>query len=209
MKFLNFSLGFVTGIILKGKLFEYSLKLLPIAKVPKQKKVEGIYEVKLILQITNQIYFNELYPNLKNSKEYIIQYNQNVIDFLNNNLKGLNITVKTICDLSLDEHNFKQLSRCGNIKLYIKYNNFTNVYLFNQEIVEQDFIFSEKRFYRLYKNVVCAKLSNGEYITQEFKRYFNQPDNVTLTPRILFNTPHDLILLNENGLLTIKNDEVI
>jgi hypothetical protein len=206
----DFSLGFILGVFLKDRLFELGLKLLPNAKVPKTKKSEGFHEVKLVIDITNQVYFNELYPESKCLNQFVILYTKEVIDFLNDNLKGLEITIKTICDLSLHHHSFKHLSRCGNVRIYIKYNQFTNVYTPDDIILEKDFIFSEKKFYRRFKNVVCAKLSNGEYITQEFKRYFNQPDlKHNITPRILFNTPFDLILLNENGLSTIKNNEVI
>jgi hypothetical protein len=211
MKVLDFSLGFIAGIILKDHLFRLGLKLLPNAKIPKQKKIEGIHEVKLVLDITNQDYFKELYPKTKCLNQFVVIYEKEIIDFLNQNLKNLEITIKTICDLSLHHHTYKHLLRCGNLKLYIKYNQFTNVYTPDDTILEKDFVFTEKKFYRTFKHVVCAKLSNGDYVTQEFKRYFNQPDltYIKLTPRILFNTPFDLILLNEKGTITIKNEEVI
>jgi hypothetical protein len=200
---MKFLLGFVAGLLAKEKLIYVSLKLLPNAKYKKEKVINGVFEVKLVLEVSNVEYFNELYPDAKNSKEYTIFYDPNKIIFNSTN-------IKKICECSNKDHSFKHLSRCGDLRMYIKYNKFTNVYSVDDTIDCSDFIFSPKIFYNRFKNVVCATLSDSTYVTAEFKRYFNQPDTtLKLTPKILFNKPLDLILLNENGLTNIKNEQVI
>jgi hypothetical protein len=200
---MAFLFGFVFGLFAKDHLVEFGLKYLPVRELSKNKTNVGIFEIKLVIEITNQTFFQELYPNAKNLKKHEIIYSD--ISDLDNTC------IRLICNLSTTEHNFINLSRCGNLLMYIKYNNYTNIYTVDDTILKSDFIFHETKIRTKYQDLICARLSNDDYITFKFKSYFNQPDSsyAKLSPKILFDTPYDLILLTKNGMQIIKNDEVI
>ena len=216
--------GFLLGVIFKNKFLCLSLKVVStsISKFhqlkprPVKKPIQKIYGMELVIDITDKVYFKNLYPKIKNVESHKITFNQEIINYINNNLPNLEITLKTICDLNLDEYSIDHLSRIGTLHLYIHYTDylkhFTNVYGLSDPILENDFIFSEKSFYQKYRSIICATLvdDKNKYITCQFKKYFNQPDNsVKLTPKILFNTKSKLILLNSKVTKTIENLEVI
>jgi hypothetical protein len=218
--------GFLLGVILKDKFINLSIKALStgICKFyqlkPKNAKkiVQKINQIKLMITIKDKKYFTDLYPKKVYTDVYSINFNQEILNFVNNNLPNLNTSLKEICDLNLNEYSFEILSKIGTLHLYISYTdhlkNYINIYSVDDPIKETDFIFSEKEIYKKYRDLICATIiennTKNKYITYEFKKYLNQPENsVKLTPEILFHTKSKLFLLNPKVTKTIENTEVI
>jgi hypothetical protein len=215
--------GFLLGIIFKDRFLNGLVTCASKFYFPEKKKKElqKIYSIRLRIIITNKEYFSFLFPKAKNTEYHEIIFNDQIVNFINNKLTNLDITLKTICDLNLDEYPLKQLSKIGMIYMYIDYldnsqdldNNqrhYTNVYGILDSIKESDFQYSNKSFYLKYHDTICATLVPTKYVTSQFKRYFNQPDNsLQITPEILFGCKSKLILLSRKETKTFENDEVI
>ena len=193
---MKFFAGFVCGLLLKDKLSKLSIKLLTIGISEYYK-----YRPKKINKYVQKIYGIDLFVKGKT-----IKLDKEIVDYINDNFNNLDITIKTLCDL-------KDIPIIENTYVYIHYTDdlkhYTNVYSLNDQIKENDFYFSEKKIYSKYKNVICV-LSGSEYVTANFKKYFNQPDNsVKLSPSIMFFNKDNLTLLNSKERMCIENLQVI
>lgn len=204
---MSFYIGVVAGIFLRDQLIQFGLKFLPNATIKEDPVLEQKIEViRLVLKVTNKEYFQELYPG-NDCTELKLSLNKDLVNYINS-LPNLEITVQELCNLNTEEHTFKNLIRSGNLYIYIRYNfgtkTYINVYGSCDTIFKKDFQLNENNgFYKRYKDVMCVKIGE-EYVTQEFKKYLNQPDNsIKLTPEIMFNKKTKLSLLNNGQFKTI------
>ena len=204
---MSFFIGVVAGIFLRDQLIQFGLKFLPNATIKEDPVLEQKIEViKLVLKVTNKEYFQELYPG-NDSTELKLSLNKDLVNYINS-LPNLEITVQELCNLNNEEHTFKNLARSGNLYIYIRYNfgrkTYINVYGSSDTIFKKDFQLNENNdFYQRCKDVLCVKIGE-EYVTSEFKKYLNQPDNsIKLTTEIMFNKKTELSLFNNGQFKTI------
>jgi hypothetical protein len=197
--------GFILGFVLKNKISQFGINIIKNGLTTfcsikknnnKQKTNKKITNIELVIKIKNVIYFRDLYKETISEKGvYKYTFPDEIIEYINNNINGLEIVLKDLCNLDRRNYDFDILSNLGTMYLYISYNlnecKYINVYTPESIIKEHDFI--TEIIPKKFSDIICSTVHYNlktEYITQYFKKFFNQ--QTELTP--------EMILINYNKL---------
>lgn len=189
------------------------------------KKCDQIHTVELVVKITDNDKFNEIFPDIENVSKVQpfwtyhdrkgvikIDLGMDIVDFLNKLIRVDQTFDYTIKDLINLRYNGKHLisvyfdffKQFGELFIYITYylNNeeFINVYNERDFILSTQFLYKNSKTNNIILNYCCTDdhLENRFFVTDYLKKFMNNDNSITPELVVLH---HDKLNINTDFLL--------